>query len=227
MPPLTYLRRLPAIDLDAVRDCYTEAGIWDDFDPTLMTLASPDPQATRLPDAPPNHLYLRLATNFRAARFDAEGPTAVLRALERDIDAVPTLPVKLRVHESPFVPLGKWCMLLAGNYRCIRAEGMVSIRDAVHEDLDAARSVYDWVAELCRRLGAGPSDLVPFDKYAAAAQSLQSPSSAARALAAGARVIERTDRLIQAIGRQQGMQSARVDDIVSCVDGWLARNRAG
>jgi len=29
------------------------------------------------------------------------------------------LPVKLKVHESVFVPLAKWAMLIAGNYRCI------------------------------------------------------------------------------------------------------------
>ena len=36
----------------------------------------------------------------------------------------------------------------------------------------SARSVYDWVRELCIALGAAPEDLVPFEKYAAAAANL-------------------------------------------------------
>ncbi len=60
-------------------------------------------------------------------------------------------------------------------------------------------------------LGAAEGDLVPFEKYANAALSLQNPSSAARALAAGAPNIERTDRLVQAIAAQKGMRNDTVD----------------
>ena len=62
-------------------------------------------------------------------------------------------------------------------------------------------------------------------KYANAAQSLESPSSAARALAAGAPNIERVDRLVQGIAAQRGMRHAAVDAIVATVDAWLVRNR--
>ena len=65
----------------------------------------------------------------------------------------------------------------------------------------------------------------PFEKYAAAAQSLGSPSSAARALAAGAPNIERTDRLVQTIGAQKGMKNDVVDRTVALVDGKIAQNR--
>ena len=66
---------------------------------------------------------------------------------------------------------------------------------------------------------------LPVDKYANAALSLQSLSSAARALAAGAPRIERVDRLVQAIGTQRGQRSPEVDEIVKRVDDWLVRNR--
>jgi hypothetical protein len=124
-----------------------------------------------------------------------------------------------------FVPLAKWSMLLAGNYRCVGVHEMSSIRDAVHTDLEASRAVYETVGDLCRSLGAADGDLVPFDKYAEAARSLASPSSAARALAAGATNIERVDRLVQALLAQRGMQSDAVDGIVTRVDGWLEANR--
>ena len=73
--------------------------------------------------------------------------------------------------------------------------------------------------------GAEPQDLVPFDKYAAAAQGLASPSSAARALFGGAPNIERVDRLVRTIAAQKGMRLAAVDEIVALVDARLELNR--
>ena len=233
MPPPPFLARIPGIAVGALKDCYTDFAAWDAFDPRLMTLCSPDPQAFRPPNEPVNVLQVRLPTNFKAARFESGEHTATLREFESGIEAarfdtpegVVELPVKLKVHESKFVPLAKWSMLLAGNYRCVGAEGMRSIRDAVHGDLDASRAVYQWVGRLCTTLGASQDDLVPFDKYANAALSLLNPSSAARALAAGATNIERVDRLVQALGAQKGMRSEVVDAVVANVDRWLERNR--
>ncbi len=234
MPPLPYLARIPGIDAAACRGCYTDPSVWDSFDPKLMTLCSPDPQAFRPPEDKVNVLQVRLPTNFKSARFDSDAHTAILRQLEADIEAVRfevaegkiELPVKLKVHDSIFVPLAKWSMLLSGNYRCVQQDGMVPIKEAVHGDIEASRSVYTWVAKLCISLGAAEKDLVPFEKYAAAAQSLGSPSSAARALAAGAQNIERVDRLVQTIAKQKGMQNPVVDRTVALVDGWLEKNRS-
>ena len=234
MPPLPYLRRIPGLDTDALRGCYTDATVWQNFEPAMMTLCSPDPQAFRPPEEAINVLQVTLPTNFKAARFDAEAPTAMLRRMQADIEAVRydpgdghgiELPVKLKVHDSIFVPLAKWAMLITGNYRCVQKDGARSIKDAVHSDLAESRAVYDWVRELCIKLGAAPDDLVPFEKYAAAAQGLTRPSSAARALFAGAPNIERVDRLVQSIAAQKGMRSAVVDATVALVDARLTLNR--
>ena len=233
MPPLVYLKRIPSIDATALTDCYTDASVWDKFDPSLMTLCSPDPQAFRPPDEKVNVLQVGLPTNFKSARFDSNDHTGILRQLESDIagirydigDRKIDLPVKLRVHDSIFVPLAKWSMLMAGNYRCIEKDGMKSIYEAVHSDLKVSETVYNWVVDLCVSLGADRNDLVPFEKYANAALSLRNPSSAARALAAGAPYIERVDRLVQSIAANQGMQSDAVDEAVALVDGWLEGNR--
>ncbi len=234
IPPLPYLARIPGLQTTALRDCYTDAAVWDGFDPKLMTLCSPDPQAFRPPEEKVNVLQVRLPTNFKSARFDADAHTQLLRRLEADIEAARwdaggekiELPVKLKVHESVYVPLAKWAMLLAGNYRCIEKTGVRSIRDAVHGDLETSRSVYNWVVQLCIALGADAKDMVPFEKYAAAAQSLVTPSSAARAVAGGAPNIERTDRLVKAIGAQKGMRSAAIDEVVAVVDARLEANRS-
>jgi hypothetical protein len=67
--------------------------------------------------------------------------------------------------------------------------------------------------------------MVPFEKYANAALSLLSPSSAARALYGGAANIERVDRLVQAIAKQKGMNSPVIDEVVALVDAQLELNR--
>jgi hypothetical protein len=234
MPPLTYLKRIPGLDAEKLRPAYTEPAVWDGFDPALMSLCSPDPQAFRPPEEKVNVLQVTLPTNFKAARFDSDEHTGMLRAMQADIEAARfdtgsgtvELPVKLKVHESVFVPLAKWAMLLTGNYRCVTSEGARAIKDAVHTDIDESRAVYDWVCDLCITLGADPGDLVPFEKYAAAAKGLVRPSSAARALFAGAPNIERVDKLVQLIAAQRGMQNKTVDETVALVDARLESNRA-
>ncbi len=234
MPPLPYLRRIPGLDTRAVEGCYTDPGVWEGFDPDLVTLASPDPQAFRPADQPKNVLQVGLPTNFKAARFAGDAPTQLLRRLEAGIEEARfdpgngpmEIPVKLKVHDSLFVPLAKWPMLITGNYRCIQADRMISIQEAVHGNLGRAREIYDWVARLCTGLGADPEDLVPFDKYAKAAESLGKPSSAARALFGGAAHIERVDCLVRRIAAQRGMALDTLDETVSLIDQRLTRNRA-
>ena len=234
MPPLPYLARIPGLDVSTLTRCYTDPSVWDGFDPGLMTLCSPDPQAFRPPDEPINVLQVALPTNFKAARFESDGHTTMLRRMQADIedirfdtgDGEVDLPVKLKVHDSIFVPLAKWSMLLTGNYRCVQKDDMRSIRDAVHGDIDLSRSVYEWVGAVCRELGAEEADQVPFEKYANAANGLVKPSSAARALLAGAPNIERADCLVKTIAAQKGMQSDVVDQTVALVDSWVAANRA-
>jgi len=234
MPPLPYVKRIPGLDYDALKPAYTDASVWDSFDPGRVTLCSPDPQAIRPPDGKPNELLVTLPTNFKVAKFDNDKYTGILRQLEKDIDAVRfdpgdgskiELPVKLRVHESIFVPLAKWSMLLAGNYRCITKDGMRTAAEAVHSNIEEAREVYNFVFDVCVKLGAKPEDLVPFEKYAAAAKSLTRPASAARALQNGAKNIERSDKLVQLLARQKGMSNAKVDAIVALVDSRLEANR--
>ena len=234
MPPLPYIKRIPHLNYDALKPAFTDASVWDGFDPASLTLCSPDPQAFRPADQPPNVLQVTLPTNFKVARFDNDRRTEMLRQMQQEIDAIRydtggekiELPVKLKVHDSIFVPLAKWSMLLAGNYRCITPDGMRTAQEAVHSDIETSRSVYNFVFDLCVMLGASPSDLVPFEKYAAAAQGLTRPSSAARALNNGAPFIERADKLVQLIARQKGQSHPVIDQIVALVDGRLEANRA-
>jgi len=222
MPPLPYLKRIPALKGMDLEEAYTNAAVWERFEPGLVTLCSPDPQAFRPPEEAANVLHVGLPTNFKAAAFADEAHNKVLRELEADIDAVKLdgqdVPVKLKVFDSLFVPLAKWSMLLTGNYRCITPEEPQSIREAVHGDLGVSQSIYDHVDAIARKLGADPEDQVPFVKYAKAAESLLKPSSAARAVAAGAPFIERVDLLVKLISHQIGMTNAHIDRTVDVVD---------
>ena len=96
----------------------------------------------------------------------------------------------------------------------------------------AGKPVIDYVMDDLKRLG-GVEEVIyitghlkeSFEKYARAAESLQKPSSAARAVMAGAPIIERVDRLVQLIARQRDMSLPAIDRIVATVDAALARNR--
>lgn len=234
MPPPPFLRRIPGVDASLLDECFTAPRLWDGFDPDLMSLASPDPQAFRPEGEPKNVLQVGLPTNFKCAPFGSEEHTALLRRIEADIAAaayedhgeIIDLPVKLKVHDSLFVPLAKWPMLMTGNYRCIGDEGIVSIASAVHDAPELALDIYTWVSGLCLTLGAQPGDLVPFEKYAAAARSLRKPSSVARALAGGATQVERVDLLVQRLARAKGMAHPQLDVTVARVDAALGRNSA-
>jgi hypothetical protein len=117
-------------------------------------------------------------------------------------------------------------MLITGNYRCIRKDDMIPIKDAVLGDVGKSREIYEWVSKLCTGLGADTDDLVPFDKYAKATEGLGKPSSAARALFGGAANIERVDCLVRRIAVQKGLQFSTLDEIVTLVDQRLTKNLA-
>lgn len=160
MPILPYLARIPKIqsllnedddstDKDALSGCFAHPDLWKIFDPSLVTQASPDPQAVRPPDEPPNVLVVNLASNFKCAPFAHDQHTQLLQQLEQDILNArfqwtdPSSPssqpipiqvrVQLRISTSLFVPMAKWAMLLTGNYRCIKPypDPPVAIRDVV------------------------------------------------------------------------------------------------
>lgn len=228
MPPLPYLRRISQLkDID-FSNCYTHADVWEGFEPGLVSLCSPDPQAFRPPDEPANVLHVGLASNFKATSFEAEQHNVILRQLESDIAGVridgKRIPVKLSVSDSLFVPMAKWSMLLTGNYRCIMEDGEQPIKEAVHSDLDLSQAIYGWVDSIAMKLGALESDLVPFSSYAKAAENLLKPSSVARAVGASSKNIERVDRMVQTIGKALEMRMDAVDQVVETVDQRLGRN---
>jgi len=73
------------------------------------------------------------------------------------------LPGEAAVYDSIFVPLAKWAMLARRELSHGDQDGMRTAQEAVHSDIETSRSVYNFVNDLCVRLGANPADLVPFE----------------------------------------------------------------
>lgn len=229
MPPPPYLSRFSIFDSLDFSACYDNLSIWSEFDPDVMSLCSPDPQAFRPADKPANFLRVGLSTNFKTAPFARPEHNAILSRLSHDIDAISTdIPVKLRMSDSLFVPFAKWSMLMCGNYRCVLRDGIRSISDSVHTDLDISRKIYDSVVSLILHLGGDESHIVPFDKYATAARSLNRPSSVARSIDSGSTQIERVDLLLHTISHSLSFSSppdfSWLSDIVDTVNHRLAIN---
>lgn len=229
MPPLPYLARISSLNGVNLRESFLDPAIWDQFDPNLMTLCSPDPQAFRPPEEEPNVLHVGLPTNFKVSKFHDAKLDAMLEKIAADVDAYridgKDVPVKLRVFDSLFVPFAKWAMLATGNYRCITPDGPRSIRDSVHDDIGKSQEIYEFVNNLVVGLGADQTDMVPFSKYAAAATNLLKPSSAARAVFAGASNIERVDKLIKLTAESLGRTNSEILETVRIVDAKLAANK--
>lgn len=225
MPPLPYLKRISSLDCTKLTEAFLNPEIWSEFDPGLMTLCSPDPQAYRPPEEDPNVLHVGLPTNFKVSKFNNPELDSMLENIAADIDAFRVagkdVPVKLRVFDSLFVPFAKWAMLATGNYRCITHAGPRSIQSSVHSNLAKSESIYDFVNNLVVTLGADHSDMVPFAKYSAAAEGLRNPSSAARAVFSGAINIERVDKLIKLTADSLNMHNAEIQEIVAVVDAEL------
>ena len=166
MPPLPYVKRIPGLNYDALEarlhrpDASGTISI-----PARITLNSPDPQAIRPPDEKVNVLMVTLPTNFKVARFDRrqvdrhpaparEGHRrgALRRAGRQDRAAGEAA----ACYDSIFVPLAKWAMLLAGNYRCVTKDGMRTAQEAVHTDIETSRSVYNFVLRPVRQARRQP-----------------------------------------------------------------------
>ena len=177
----------------------------------------------------------RCAAPFKAARFSGDADTTMLQRLAADIEAarftdaagtVMEIPVKLKVHESLFVPMAKWAMLIAGNYRCVGADDMRPIQQAVHDDIDLSRAIYNQVVDLC--IGWAVMLLIWFRliNMPRLRNRLAARHRRPEALAAGAKNIERVDKLVQTIARQKDQTIDGLDEIVRLVDQWLTKNRA-
>ncbi|MBW7921425.1 MAG: hypothetical protein H3C51_04915 [Rubellimicrobium sp.] len=231
LAPLACLERIAAFSGVDFGGIHAAAGTWHLLRPLPLSAASPDAQAVRPDPARPNALRVTLASNIKCAPLGDPQAQAALDRLAADIAAtratvagqeVP-VPVRLIAGDSPFLPLVKLPMLMAGNYRSITKTGAIPIAEAVWRDPAASRAIYDETCAILRATGTPPGLLVPFDRYAEAARALTLPAAVARALAAGALQVERADLLPRALAR--GNLSPQAAAVIAGVERWLEANR--
>ena len=101
MPPLAYLRRIEALADANLSGCYADPSVWSAFEPGLISLCSPDPQAFPATGRTGQFSCMWACQQIsRPAQFESEEHNQMLRTLEQDIAAVrldgKDVPVKLR-----------------------------------------------------------------------------------------------------------------------------------
>ena len=238
MPLPIFLKGRLGLSTDELSGIWQSENAWQRLDAARFSAASPDPQAMMVQSSDVLSVHVNHAANIKVAPFTNAEDQRMLIALADSMDALRVrqggnthqLGVRLVAHSDPLVSMAKWPMLIAGNFRCWKSHGPISIADAVHADLYQSRFIYEWVGELCTAL-AREADLpapalVPFERYAQAAKSLTLPSSLARGLAAGATRVERVDLLLHGLADQRGLGNPVLNIIVDVVSQSLQNNRA-
>ena len=75
MPPLPYLARIPGLNVDALRSCFTDATVWDNFTPGKITLAA---RSRRIPSADPRGGVISVVLRIHSTHAIDGSPAAVV-----------------------------------------------------------------------------------------------------------------------------------------------------
>ncbi len=236
MPPLPYVKRIPGLDYEALKPAYTDAERLGQLRSGLAHAVQPrpagDPPARGEGQRADGHAADQLQGG--EVRQTTSRPASCASS-RRTIDAVrfdhaddrqdraageaARVRLALRAARQVVDAAGRQLPLRHQGRHAHRAGG----RAQRHRDLALGLQLRH---STCASSSApAPGDLVPFEKYAAAAQSLVRPASAARALQNGAPNIERADKLVQLIAKQKGLSHPAIDAQVALVDERIAANR--
>lgn len=223
MAPLSFIARLPGFDPNQFTDLYHSPDVWRKLWSTPQTLASPDAQAMKPDPTDPTRLKVTLATNIKCAPFAEKPAQRILQRLADDIAGTTlpdgrSVPVKILATPHLTMPLVKLPMLACGNYRSILSQRIRPICEAVWDDPTESRAIYDFAVDVLTANDVPEDIIVPFDRYADAAHGLTLPSSAARAIHAGATKIERADLLLQRLALRKGLSSPGLDQVIATVN---------
>lgn len=234
MPPLPFLSRDSAFQPSKFIHAYRSAPTWSQISERRVTATSPDPQAFRDDPDRPGRLLVTLASNFKFAPFDSQDDQRLLTSITRLASRVTApwgrVPVNFLTRSSIFTPLTKWPMLITGNCRCVREQGVspLPISEVVSRDRDQSQILYTSINNALIKVGVPVSILVPFEKYLIASARLSRPSSIALALESGATDVERIDLMVQALlslHDDNNTAANLVADIVDRIDRRLSLNR--
>lgn len=214
IPPIKLITQELNIPYDLIARAYNAPMLWDFFDASLIAHASADPQIFKSITNSKSVINVRLASDFKISNFRSVEASKIIKNI-CNLFVNDRNGVAFREYDSIFVSLSKWSMLVTGNYRCLDNEGqLISIKDAVHADLNLSQDIYNSINSLLKLMGASRADLVPFHLYAKAALMLDAPSSFSRAVHSGVKSVERTDKLINIISKYLGVDNPLLNNVV-------------
>jgi hypothetical protein len=226
MPPSIYLKKLQIKNYNSTKEFYKNFDMWNCFDSDFFTQCSADPQIYKPYLNKSNLFTVRLASNFRVANFDNIKCAKLICEISSKVkssrlifkDKKVRVPINFNIFDSKYIPLGKWPMLITGNYRCFDNLKLKSIKDAVLENIEESRLIYNDVLNLCYLLGANINDLISFEAYLKVINKLDAPSSVARAASSGDKNFERLDKLIQFLANENKIKIHGLKKIVKNFD---------
>jgi len=226
IPPYSYLKNFNLTNLDRIKTLYKSYEIWEKFDLNFLTHCSADPQVYKPDLKKINYINVRLASNFKISNFKDLNSSNLLKEISNKVKSsrIKTknteirMPINLNVYDSAHISLSKWPMLITGNYRCIDPTGIISIKDAVFQNIEESKIIYNDVMKLCSLIGAEEKNLINFDTYLKAAKNLTAPSSVARAAYSGSQNFERVDKLVLFLAEDKGLQIHKLKEIVKIFD---------
>lgn len=226
MPPSIYLKNLKIKNYNKTKDFYKNFDIWNYFNLDYFTHCSADPQMYRTNLNEGNIFAVRLASNFRIANFVNAKCAKLIHEISSKVkssrlifkDKKIRVPINFNIFDSKYIPLGKWPMLITGNYRCLDNLKLKSIKDAVLENIQESQLIYNDVSNLCCLLGANKNDLISFETYLKVINKLDAPSSVARMASSGTKNFERFDKLIQFLANENKIKIHGLEKIVSNFD---------
>ena len=224
IPPSIYLKnfKINENDYQELSVAYKNFNLLNKFDINFITHSSADPQIFKPFSNLNNYISVRLASNFRIAKFRDKSSAELIEKISNQIkisryilnNKKTRIPVYLNLYDSNFVPISKWPMLITGNYRCLNNNQLMSIEEVVSQNIGLSKEIYDDVQMLCRSLGASDEELIKFETYLKVAKKLISPSSVARLAFAKNKNFERLDKLIKSLCNIKKIKIKNIDQII-------------
>lgn len=224
IPPSIYLKnfKIKENEYQKLLVAYNNFDLWNKFDINFITHCSADPQIFKPFSNLSNYISVRLASNFRIAKFRDKSSTKLIEKISNQIkisrykynNEKIRIPVYLNLYDSYFVPISKWPMLITGNYRCLNDNQLMSIQEVVYKNINLSKKIYEDVQMLCKSLGASEGELISFESYLKVAGKLISPSSVARLSYSKNKNFERLDKLIKLISNIKKIKIKNIDQII-------------
>jgi len=195
LPPYRYLEKINFFKDKKIKETYNKNFLIN-IPSEILTHASTEPQIKRKN----NIVSLKHTGTLRLSKFNSKKNNLALNKavalFNSNIES--SIPLKIKVYDSLFVPLNKLPMLMTGNYRCFDGKKYYSIKKVLNENIILSKKIYDLVVNCLVLAGAEKKNFFSFYTYLKSSKTLNQISSIAMNIRRK-KNIERADILVQQI----------------------------